>query len=118
VEAARDRVMRVVRLLDEVGDGELELVGPEPARLVRRGKAVPAAKIEEDVRGLADEEPAGLEKGWCEGRALDPAAVEEAQHRAHAAAPPRHIDIVGAGILEREANELAPPLYLRPVVKL
>ena len=44
--------MGVVRLDREIGDGELDLVGPDSARFGLRREAVALAEIEEDVGAL------------------------------------------------------------------
>ena len=93
---------------------------PQPARLVARRQPEARAEIEQDVGGLADDELAGLEERRRERRARDARAVDELHHRRHAAlaAPARHVDIVGAGLFQRQAHELAAPLDRRPVVEL
>src|SRR6516164_7715374 len=74
---------------------------------------------EKDVRGLADDELAALEKRTCEWRMLDAFAVEKGHHCGHAAPAglAGHVDIVRAALLERKANKLAAPLYGGPVVQ-
>ena len=52
IEARGDRVMRIVRFVDDIGDGQLELMRPQPPRLAARREAVPAPEVEEDVRSL------------------------------------------------------------------
>ena len=64
-------------------------------------------------------ELAGAQERRGERRARDARTVDELHHRRHAAlaAPARHIDVVGAGVFQREAHELAAPLDRRPVVE-
>src|SRR5262245_26869898 len=92
---------------------------PQPSRLVAWRKTQPRTEIEQDVGGLADHELAGAQERWRERRAFDALSVDELHHRRHAAfATARHVDIVGAGLLQRQPHELAAPLDRRPVVEL
>ncbi len=120
IEVDRDRVMGVVRLADEVGDRELELIDPEPHRLLARGEILARAQKEKNVGGLADEELAAFEERRSEWRMRDALAVEQRQHRRHAvlARPARDVDIVRAGFFEREAHEFAAALDVGPVIEL
>ena len=61
----------VVRLDHEVGDGELDLVGPEPTGLGLRREAVALAEIEEDVGALADDALAVDQERRRKGGRLD-----------------------------------------------
>ena len=54
IQRDADRVMGVVRLVDQVGDGELQLVRPQAPLLRARRQAVARAEEQQDVRGLAD----------------------------------------------------------------
>src|SRR5713101_6938077 len=54
VEGAPDRVMRIVHFDQPVGDGELELVRPEPRRLAFRYEPVARGEPKQDVRRLCD----------------------------------------------------------------
>ena len=67
VEADRDRMVRVVRLRDEVGDGELDLMRPEPAGRILRRKAMPRPEIEQDRGRLADDWSPSFRKGGAKG---------------------------------------------------
>src|SRR5215211_3998951 len=69
VEPAGDRMMRVVDLDHEVGDGELQLMRPQPSRFVAWRQPKPRAEIKQDIGGLGDDELAGLEEWWRERRA-------------------------------------------------
>ena len=51
---AAERVMDVMRLDREVGDGELDLMRPQPRRLALRGEVLRAPEIEEDIGALPD----------------------------------------------------------------
>src|SRR2546423_9194760 len=62
IEGRGDRVMRIVGFIDDIGDRQLQLMRPEPSRLVARREPVTPPKIEEDVRGLRDQYLAILEK--------------------------------------------------------
>ena len=116
VEVVRNRVMGIVHLGDQIGDGQLQLMGPKTPRLARRRQSVPAAEEEQDVGGLADHQLAGLEEGRCERRFMEPPAVHQAQHAVQVAS--RHIDVVRTRFLQGQANEFATPLDRRPVMKL
>src|SRR5215217_7840126 len=48
-------MVRVVNFHDEVRDGELELVRPQPPCFVLRREAEARSKIKQNVRGLRDE---------------------------------------------------------------
>src|SRR3546814_1353433 len=114
--------MRVVNFRHEIGDRELQLVSPQPTGLAGWGEAVAGAEKQQNIRRLSDDPFAGLEKGRREMRPLDRLAIEKLQERGHAGpvllCAPRDIDIVGAGLFQRLAPELAPPLDRRPVVEL
>ena len=56
IEIAAQRMMRVVGLPDEIGDGKLDLVDPKPLRRVSGSEAVPVAEIQQDGGGLADQD--------------------------------------------------------------
>src|SRR6202020_1661513 len=77
-------------------------------------------EIEQDVRGLGDDELAGFEVRRREWRPRAALIVDEFHHRRRAAfaLAARHIDIIGAGFFQRQTDEFAAPLDLRPVVKL
>src|SRR5215471_11314797 len=120
IEVAGDRMMSIVDQHHEVGDGELQLMHPQPSGLVARREAEPPAEIKQDVGGLADDELARLEERRRKGRTRAASALDEFHHRGNAAlaAPARHVDVVGARLLQREADELAAALDRRPVIKL
>src|SRR6266545_4229216 len=82
--------------------------------------AEPRAEIEEDVGGLRDDELAGLEKRRRKRRARDAPPIDQLHHGGNAAlaSPARHVDIVGACLLQGEADEFAATLDRRPVVEL
>src|SRR5262249_56086455 len=84
------------------------------------GRAGAAAEVEEDVGGLADDELAGLEERRRKRRTRVASTFDEFHHRGNAAlaGPARHVDVVGARLLQCEANELAAPLDRRPVIEL
>ncbi len=62
IEAAGYRMMGVVSLVHKIGDRQLQLMGPQPARLVRRRQAVVIAEIEQDVGGLTDDQIPGFQE--------------------------------------------------------
>ena len=112
IEPARDRMVRVVDLDDEIGDGELELMRPKPSRLVARRQIQARAEIEQDIRGLRDDELAGFEERRRKRRPRAALVVDDFHHRRHAgfAFAARDIDIVGAGFFQRQPDELAASL--------
>src|SRR5882724_2316056 len=109
--------MGVVNLLDKVRDRELQLMRPESARLVLGREAMARAEIEEDVRGLADQEPASLQEWRRERRIFLALAFEQRHDRIVAALPP-DVHVIGPCLLEREPDVFAASLDLRPVVEL
>jgi hypothetical protein len=66
VAAHSDRMMDIVRLQDEVGDRELDLVGPHPGGRFARCEVQLVAKMQEDGGHLADDLPSIVEKRWSE----------------------------------------------------
>src|SRR5258706_10493741 len=62
VETARDRMVGVMHLADEVGDRQLELLRAQAAGLVLGDEAVPRTEVGEDRRRLCDDEIARLQK--------------------------------------------------------
>jgi hypothetical protein len=112
--------MRIVNLDNEVGDGELELMDPQPPGLGARRKGVAGAEKQQNVRRLADRELAAFEERRRERRMLDARAVKETASSPPAAGArqPRHIEVICPGLFEREAHEFAAPLNAGPVVKL
>ena len=120
IKAGRDRVMGVVNLGHEIGDGELEPMGEQAPRLVLRRKLKLRPEIVKDIGDMGDDDFAVAQE-WRGERGLRRAALEHRRHRFHAAsgsAFARDIDIRRAGRLEGEADKLAPPLNARPVEQL
>jgi len=113
-------MMGVVDQRHEVGDGELQLMHPQPSGLVAGREAQPPAEIKQDVGGLADDELAGLEERRRKRRTCAASGLDEFHHRGNAAlaGPARHVDVVGARLLQCEADELASALDRRPVIEL
>ena len=118
IEPAADRMMRVVDLLDEIRDRQLQLMQPEPAGFVARRKFQPWPQVKQDFRGLRDDKLAGFEKRRREGRIFFAASLDYRHHLAHAAVFARDIVIGGAGIFQCEAHEFAAALDARPIIKL
>ena len=114
---SRDRMMGVMDFGDKVRDRKLELMRPEPAGFPRWREPVAGAQEQQDVRGLADQQAAGLQKGRSEGRRRDLAAVEKAEHGARFPVS-RHVFILDTGLFERQAHELAASLDGGPVIEL
>ena len=114
-------MVRVVRLGHHVGDGQLQLVRPEPVGLAD------AREPEARARGTAGSRRSGRRR--CRrrpGTAARTAAAGcpdrpgVAQRRLTAASRrlARHVDIGRAGSLERQADELAAALDRGPIVEL
>ena len=55
VKAAAQGVVDIVSLSNQVGDGELDLMHPEPLNRVFGSQCVAIAEIEQDGGGLADD---------------------------------------------------------------
>src|SRR5262245_32528861 len=108
--------MGVVNLLDKVRDRELQLVCPQPARLVLGREAMARAEIKEDVRGLTDQESASLQERRREWWTFLALAFEQ-RHDRTIAALPADVDVISARLLEREPDVFAASLDLRPVVE-
>src|SRR5438132_1236231 len=98
-------------------EGELQVVQPEPVGLAPGRKAQAGAEVEEDVRGLGDQQLAGAQERRRERRSLDRRALQQTLHRPHAARTARNVDVIGARVLEREADELAAALNGGPVIE-
>lgn len=69
IELGADRMMRVVDLVDQFGDRELQLMRPEPGALFLWREPVPLPEMLQDRGGLADQLPAVHEERRREGRA-------------------------------------------------
>jgi hypothetical protein len=115
-------MMRVVDLRDEVGDRKLELVQPRAIGFGARRQPQARPKKKQDVRCLADHEPARLEERRCERWTLDPPPFEKPQERRHPHAAmggdSRDVEIVGGSLFQRKPHELSTALDLGPVVEL
>src|SRR3981081_4722205 len=74
------------------------------------------SEIEQDIGGLPDQEfPCSKKRRRERRRAL--ARLHDPGHRGHTASAARDIDIVGAGILQREPDVFATALNARPVIE-
>src|SRR5205823_6351785 len=69
VEPAADRMMGIMRLHDEIRDGQLQLMNPQASGFVLGREPVAIAEIPQNVCGLADQELAGPEERRRERRA-------------------------------------------------
>src|SRR5215831_6926225 len=110
--------MRVVNFLHEIGDRELQLMQPEPARLVARRKLQARPETEQNIGDLRDHQLSRLEKWRREWRTLVARAVHHRHHLVHAARLARDIVIGCAGIFQREPDEFAAALNFRPIEQL
>ncbi len=116
-----------MHLGDEVGDGQLQLVSPQPPVLGGGRKVVARPQKQQDVGGLADEPPSRLQK-WRRKRqvlAVHPLAalaastgVEDTQHRRHSGGAARDIDVRCGRFFESESHEFTAALDPGPVVEL
>src|SRR3977135_2325226 len=86
IEIAAQRMMRVVGLPDEIGDGELDLVDPKPLRLVFRSEVVAVAEIEQDGGGLADQDISVLQERRRKRRIGDVVSLQKSHEGRLAAA--------------------------------
>ena len=118
IQSGRDRMVRVVRLDDEVGERQLELMRPEPARVRFWCKAVPVPEEWPDVGGLPDEAPPRLEEWGCKWRACLRGVVHQREHPLLAAPGAGNVDVRRAGFLERQPHEFATTLDRRPIEEL
>src|ERR1700730_11042384 len=116
IEPTRHRMMRVVDLYHQIRDGELQLMRPQLPGFIFRRETKPRPKIEQYVRGLRDDALAGFQDRRRERRMLFAFARNEFRG-CLVAALARDVDVIGAGLFQREADELAAPLYRRPVIK-
>src|SRR5215213_4479423 len=110
-------MMRVVDLHHEIRDGELQLMRPQPSRLVLRSKTKPRPKIKQDIRGLCDDQLARLEDWRGERWMLLAFALDQLLDHVITALA-RHIDVIGTCLFQREPYEFAATLDIGPVVKL
>ena len=112
----------VVGLGHAVGDGQLQLVRPEPVGLAHAREPEAGTEVQQDRCGLADHDVAidqegRRERGPWVGRIVEP-APEIRFAAACGRRLARHVDIGSAGGLERQADEFAAALDGGPVVKL
>jgi len=77
---------------------------------------VARSEIEQDIGGLPDHEFSGFQKRRRKRRPAV-ARFHHPHHRGHTALAARDVDIVGAGILQREADIFAAALNARPVIE-
>src|SRR5271165_320468 len=117
VERARDRMMGVVNLIDEIGDGKLLSVGEDARSLVVGRKA----EFWPDVGDMRHDHVAVAQEWRREWGTRSGIALKHRHQRPHAAAASyrlaRDVDIRRLGLLERKSYKLAAPLNARPVEK-
>ncbi|EGE61051.1 hypothetical protein RHECNPAF_1260029 [Rhizobium etli CNPAF512] len=114
-----DRVMSVVHLRDEVGDGKLQSVGDMTKALVLGRKPQPRAEIKQDVGDMRDYQLAILQEGWREGNMRFAFAFHDIEHGTGAAAGlTGDVDVIGAGFLQRKPDEFTATLDAVPIIKL
>src|SRR5690349_10109085 len=110
-------MMGIVNLFDKVRDRELKLMRPEASRLILGREAMTRPQIEEDVRSLADQEPASLQERRSKWPIFFALAFEQRHDRTVASLPP-DVAVIGTRRLEREPDVLAASLDLGPIVEL
>ena len=107
-----------MHLGDEIGDGELQAVGEPAQRFVLRREAEFRPEIEEDVGHMRDDQRAVLQERRREGDVRFGCALHERHHLIGAATGlARDVDIVRAGLFQRQPHEFSAPLDAVPVVK-
>src|SRR5215510_11630741 len=62
IQNVRDRMVCLSGFIQQIGNRQLQLICPEPGRLVFRYETKPGAKKLENVGGLGDQELAGFQK--------------------------------------------------------
>src|SRR6266850_852269 len=70
IQNIRDRMVCLARFIQPIGNRQLQLICPEPGRLVFRHETKPGRKKLENVGGLGDQELAGFQKRRRERRML------------------------------------------------
>src|ERR1700741_3012845 len=103
-------MMRVVDFLDEVGDRELQLVGPQPTVLILRCELMPGAEKEQNIRRLRHDSPARLEERRRKRQLAAFPAVKKAHQPRDAealASRARYVHVFAARLLQSQAHELA-----------
>src|SRR6202040_1055411 len=73
IEPARDRMMGIVDLIDEVGNCELQLMRPQEPGFVARGKLQTRTEKQQDIRGLRHDGLARFQERRRVGRVSLPA---------------------------------------------
>src|SRR5262245_15737546 len=68
IQNVRDRMVCLSGFIQQIGNRQLQLICPEPGRLVFRYETKPGAKKLENVGGLGDQELAGFQKRRRVGR--------------------------------------------------
>src|SRR6185437_581308 len=121
IQTGADRMVGVVNLDQKIGEGQLQLMRPEPAGLLLRGEPETRAQEQQDVGRLADHQPTGLQERRCEGAVGGLSIVENAHEGGDPeplAALARYVDILGTRLLQREPHVFAATLDLWPVEEL
>lgn len=77
-------MVRVMDFAEEVGNRQLQLVGPQPAVLVPWRKLMPVAEKEQNVRCLSYDSPASLEERGSERQLAAFPTVKKAHQPRHA----------------------------------
>ncbi len=100
----------------QVGDGQLQLQRLHPPRGCLWHQVQRRAQEIQDCRDLRDDLATGLQERRREGLRTFTAAIEKRLHHCIAVRP-RHVDVVGTGILQRQTHELATALDAGPVIQ-
>ncbi len=100
----------------QISDGQLQLQCLHPPRGRLRHQVKRRAEKIQDRGDLCNDLAARLQEWRREGLRTFTAAIEKRLHH-RIAVHPRHVDVVGAGIFQRQAHELATALDAGPVVQ-
>ncbi len=106
----------VVHLGYQISDGQLQLQRLHPPRGRMRHQVQRRAEEIQDRGDLCNDLAARLQEWRREGLRTFTAAIEKRLHH-RIAVHPRHVDVVGTGILQRQPHELATALDAGPVIQ-
>src|SRR4051794_41972847 len=110
-------MMGVVRLVHKIGDRQLQLMRPQPARFVPRCEAVVSAEVEQDVGGLSDDQFPRLQERRRKRRGARSRAAQQAHPFGRAAPPPFFLGIIRPPPPPPPTDKNPPPLFSRPKIK-
>ncbi|GAE50525.1 hypothetical protein XPU_2057 [Xanthomonas arboricola pv. pruni str. MAFF 311562] len=117
IQAGGDRMMAVVHLGHQVGDGQLQLQCLDALCVRVRHQLQLRSDDMQDRRNLRNHRVAGLEEGRRERLRAGLVAFQKGIHHL-IAFDTRHVGVVGAGVFQCEPDEFAAALQAGPVVEL